>query len=213
MIRGESKTNYWYKNTKIFEDEYGIYNLVSYEPEKKIYIMMEWERELMKAQAEIASNEGWDVLEIGFGMGISANYIIEKKPKSYTIVEIHPEIIRKVKKWMRDKPYVTLIEGDWFDNLDLITQKKYDGIFFDTHNDENADKFREKIVEKSIKPNGVFTYFDYDGFDTYGYGKELNILKVNKKFEVPDVSQYATNTVQFHAPYVWYKDGVPHKKN
>ena len=68
-------------------------------------------------------------------------------------------------------------------------------------------------MEKSIKPNGVFTYFDYDGFDTYGYGKELTILKVNKKFEVPDVSQYETNTVRFYAPYVWYKDGKPHKKN
>lgn len=208
----KSKTNIWYKNSKIFEDEYGIYNLVSYEPEKKQYIMMWWEGELMTRQADLTSNEGWDVLEIGFGLGISANRMLEKNPKSYTIVEVHPEMIRRVKKWMRDKPNVTLIEGDWIENIDLITQKKYDGIFFDTHSDDFVTLFREKIVEKAIKPDGIFTYWDVEGFDVFKYGEFLNPNRIDSRLEVPQYSTYLHSRGFFHVPYVQYKDGKPYKK-
>ncbi len=38
-------------------------------------IMMSWEHPVMKQHAEIVCKNGGDILEIGFGMGISAQYI------------------------------------------------------------------------------------------------------------------------------------------
>ena len=54
---------------------------------EEIQVMMDWEDELMKKSAEYVCENGGDILEIGFGMGISANYIqshnFEKKIFSY----------------------------------------------------------------------------------------------------------------------------------
>ena len=41
----------------------------------KLEVMMDWERLLMSASAAYATQNGGDILEIGFGMGISAGYI------------------------------------------------------------------------------------------------------------------------------------------
>ena len=39
-----------------------------------IEVMMEWETGLMRRHAELVCENGGDILEIGFGMGISANF-------------------------------------------------------------------------------------------------------------------------------------------
>ena len=50
-------------------------------------VMGSWEDPLMKRHAEVACENGGDILEIGFGMGISANYIQQQNPDSHTIIE------------------------------------------------------------------------------------------------------------------------------
>ena len=46
--------------------------------------MMDWEDGLMKKHADYVCSNGGDILEIGFGMGISANYIQQNNPASHT---------------------------------------------------------------------------------------------------------------------------------
>ena len=48
-------------------------------------VMMSWEHPLMKKHAEVVCRNSGDILEIGFGMGISAGYIQQQKPKSHMI--------------------------------------------------------------------------------------------------------------------------------
>lgn len=193
----------------LYSDELGIY--VTPTPSgRKWYVMMEWEREIMKQHADIISKPGWDVLEIGWGMGISANYIMENNPKSYTIVEKHPQIIEKVKEWMLDKPNVTLIEGDWYNVVDKICEKKYDGILFDSFFDEHLFKFRKCVVDESIKPNGLFTYFHLEAEDMYHYGWSLNKNRINKSVIPPiESGTYAKPMDYYFVPYVQYENGVP----
>ena len=38
-------------------------------------VMHEWETDMMKRHAEIVCENGGDILEIGFGMGISSDFI------------------------------------------------------------------------------------------------------------------------------------------
>ena len=71
-------------------------------------VMMDWEDSLMKKHADYVCSNGGDILEIGFGMGISANYIQQNNPASHTIVENHPQIIEKAKQWAAGKSNVTI---------------------------------------------------------------------------------------------------------
>jgi protein arginine N-methyltransferase 2 len=60
-------------------------------------VMMSWEAPIMEKCAEFICHNKGDVLEIGFGMGICADYIQAQGVNSHTIVEIHPQIIEKLK--------------------------------------------------------------------------------------------------------------------
>ena len=49
-------------------------------------VMMDWETDVMSASAAYVCGNGGDILEIGFGMGISADYIQSHSISSHTIV-------------------------------------------------------------------------------------------------------------------------------
>ena len=102
-------------------------------------VMMDWEDSIMEASANYICEGGGDILEIGFGMGISAGYIQANSIASHTIVENHPQVIKKAKEWAKGKDNVTIIEGDWYDIKDSLST--YDGIFYDTWADENVNHF------------------------------------------------------------------------
>ena len=48
-------------------------------------VMMEWERPIMEKVAEFICANGGDILEVGFGMGISADLIQAQSIDSHTI--------------------------------------------------------------------------------------------------------------------------------
>lgn len=113
-----------------------------YDGEKE-FVMMEWERPLMEKHANYVCENGGDILEIGFGMGISADYIQANNINSHTIVEIHPDILNKAYEWAEGKSNINIIAGDWYNSLDVLST--YDGIFLDTFGDDNIDKFKNHI--------------------------------------------------------------------
>ena len=49
-------------------------------------VMMDWEDPLMSASAAYVCENGGDILEIGFGMGISPGYIQSHSISSHTII-------------------------------------------------------------------------------------------------------------------------------
>ena len=54
-------------------------------------VMMDWEDDIMKSSAEFICHNKGDILEIGFGMGISATHIQSHDINSHTIIEINDE--------------------------------------------------------------------------------------------------------------------------
>ena len=119
-------------------------------------VMMDWESSIMEKAAEFISHNKGDILEIGFGMGICADYIQAQGVNSHTIVEIHPQIIEKLKIWADGKSNVTIIEGDWNSVDDLST---YDGIFIDTYGDENWNNIKSFALDKA-KSGAKITYWN-----------------------------------------------------
>ena len=124
--------------------------------ESGIEVMMDWEDDIMEKSAEFISHNKGDILEIGFGMGICADYIQAQGVNSHTIVEIHPQILEKLNIWASNKSNVVIIEGDWATVSGLST---YDGIFLDTFGDDNFDKFKDFALSK-IKSGGNITYWN-----------------------------------------------------
>lgn len=98
-------------------------------------VMMSWERPIMSLMAKEVCKFGGDILEVGFGMGISATEIQKFKVKSHTIVEINLEIYEDAKIWQEDKDNVVLINEDFVEYLNH-TDDKFDGILFDPYPSE-----------------------------------------------------------------------------
>ena len=119
-------------------------------------VMMDWEAPIMEKSAEYICESKGDILEIGFGMGICSDYIQAQGVNSHTIVEIHPQIIEKLKIWAEDKSNVTIIEGDW---LGSKISNKYDGIFLDTYGDKHLSNFKTFAISKG-KSNARVTYWN-----------------------------------------------------
>jgi len=160
-----------------------------------IEVMMDWESPIMEKSAEFICHNKGDVLEIGFGMGICADYIQAQGVNSHTIVEIHPQIIDKLKVWAEDKPNVTIIEGDWNSVQELSS---YDGIFIDTYGDENWSNFKDFALSK-IKDGGKITYwnnfeeeknehsFDNISFEQISINSDNNMYIQSSTYYMPKV--------------------------
>ena len=127
--------------TLVFESNKIYYNDAGNSIEMQV--MMDWENVVMKKSANYVCQNAGDILEIGFGMGIAADYIQANTINSHTIVENHPQIIEKAKAWAANKNNVTIIEGDWYTVKDSLST--YDGIFYDTFADINMDKFKDSL--------------------------------------------------------------------
>ena len=120
-------------------------------------VMEDWSHPLMSASAAYACENGGDILEIGFGLGISAGYIQSHSISSHTIVEIHPDVIPLALEWAAEKPNVTIITGSWYDNLDNLST--YDGIFSDPYGDEHTQYFSASL-SLLVNPEAKVTWFN-----------------------------------------------------
>ena len=162
-------------------------------------VMHEWEHPIMKVKADYVCQNGGDIIEFGFGMGISADYIQQHDIKSHTICEIHPQIIERLHIWAQDKPNVIILEGDWWDNIDKM--KKYNGILFDTHMDLHARDFHS-IIPKISHPGCLLTWWNNKGEEYNEFrlkGTTFDILNVD-----PPLNNYF-NYKQYYMPKYVYK--------
>lgn len=123
-----------------------------------VEVMMDWEDSIMQEHANIVCHNQGDVLEIGFGLGLSANHIQSLSPSSHTIIEIHPQVYSKLEIWASGKTNVTIINADWWDVKDTLGQ--FDGIFYDAYGDCRSKDFYESFVPNHIKSGGKFTYYN-----------------------------------------------------
>ena len=123
------------------------------------YVMHRGEKSLMYKLADIVTKNGGDILEIGFGMHLSADGI-QSNPNvtSHTIIEVHPEIYKQALIWAANKPNTKILLGDWIYVLPTI-QLKFDGVLHDTHLDRNIPKFLD-YVKPNCKEGTIVGFFD-----------------------------------------------------
>jgi len=133
---------------------------------EKDYVMHIGEKSLMCKLAEITTANGGDILEIGFGMHLSAD-AVQSNPNvtSHTIIEVHPEIYQSALTWSKNKPNTQIIFGDWVDVLPKL-DKKFDGVLHDTHHDENILNFLD-YIKPNCKKGTIISFFDFPKVDTH----------------------------------------------
>ena len=154
-------------------------------------IMMDWEAPIMQKSAEFICHNKGDILEIGFGMGICADYIQAQGVNSHTIIEIHPQIIEKLKIWADDKPNVTIIEGDWYTVDNLST---YDGIFIDTYGDNNWNNVKSFVLSRS-KNGAKITY--WNNFDSENNEHSFDSISFESISISPDSNSYMNGNTYY----------------
>jgi guanidinoacetate N-methyltransferase len=124
----------------------------------------------MQAMADVATEARGDVLEIGFGRGVSAEMIQQRAPRSHTLVECNASVIGRYERWRAGHPesHIRMIVGRWQDVTDQMGM--YDAIFFHTYPmDEqeyietavNSVTFAEHFFATAsahLRASGVFTY-------------------------------------------------------
>ena len=130
-------SNFYISQSLVFESDKITINDLGDE------VMMDWEDSLMSASAAYVTENGGDILEIGFGMGISAGYIQSHSIDSHIIVENHPQIIPKAVEWASNKSNVTIVSQSWYDVKDSIGT--FNGVFFDTWDDDNWLMFSSSL--------------------------------------------------------------------
>ena len=126
-------------------------------------VMQYWERPLMRQLARYATRRGGRVLEIGFGLGISADYIMEFGCEAYCVVEPHPAIAARAREWGgRQCVPVTIVEDFWQNAIDALG--RFDGVLFDTYpvdSDAAANSYRSflPVAHKVLCADGFLTYY------------------------------------------------------
>ena len=170
-------------------------NMEEFEGEDVI-IMMDWEHPIMSASAAYITENGGDILEIGFGMGISANYIQSHSISSHTIIEPHPQIVEKAVEWSSGKSNVTIISQSWADVTGSLGT--YDGIFYDTSYDDRCNLFSSSLSELT-KTGTKFSVFNSYSSETNIFNLEMSYRQIN--VTTPNsASQYFNNDNVYYMP-------------
>lgn len=135
-------------------------------------VMNEVAKPLTREFCKVVAESKGDILDIGFGLGFSANFFIELGVKTYTCIELNDKIYEQALLWAQDKPNVEIIKGDWIDVVPKLA-KKYDGIFMDTYGDELEKYAKFEDYAKLIANEGcVLALWEYSAFrklDTLNY--------------------------------------------
>jgi hypothetical protein len=173
---------------QLLEDEDGIHQ-----------VMMEWEKPYMEKCIELLDPSG-HVLEIGFGLGYSANKICSYDITSYTIIECSPIVWEKIEEFKAEmsisKPnlLITVIKGRWQDVLSCA--EVYDSIFFDdyigqtlTENFQRFSLFLYEVLTKHTNIGSIITV--YSNSKTF---LELDCISTNMheyNVDIPKHCKYA----------------------
>jgi len=160
MKKEQNLKEEWLENKAIFTDDSLLI--------KGYQVMQKWEVPYMKELAGIATSNGGHVLELGFGLGISAGFIQQSpKIKKHTIIEAHPDVVKYAFR-LYPKPLksrrMNILQGFWEDVTPMLKDGIFDGILFDTSPLEQETVFFHFFPffqegSRLLKKGGIFTYF------------------------------------------------------
>lgn len=131
-------------------------------------VMQDWEDGYMATLAEIVGSVGGRTLEVGYGLGLSARYMLKMdQVEEHWIIECHPDVIARAVIDLRHElstGRAHLVAGFWEDVVEELAAEHFDGILFDTYplTEEQLHANHFPFFEHAwrlLRPGGVFTYY------------------------------------------------------
>ncbi|NNE99539.1 MAG: class I SAM-dependent methyltransferase [Pyrinomonadaceae bacterium] len=134
-------------------------------------IMEDWQLPVMNQMVKAVTENPGDILEIGFGHGISSRMIQKRNVRSHIIVECNDSVVERFNRWRaecKDKR-IELVHGLWQETVGSLGL--FDGILFHTYplNEEEYIKYVHQGITfaehffataaQHLKKGGIFTYF------------------------------------------------------
>ena len=135
-------------------------------------VMEDWETPYMEKLAKIATSRGGVVVELGFGMGISAGFIQRANIEKHIIVEANHQVAEKGRGFAEKSAHpVEVLEGLWEEVIDKLPDDSIDGILFDTYPLSELEIHKNhfgffRTAFKKLKVGGIFTYYS-DEIDSF----------------------------------------------
>lgn len=157
-------------------------------------VMSGWEEPYMRKLAEIATVKvgSGRVLELGYGLGISAGFIQLNPPAEHAIIEMNRHVADEARRFAgRCESKVTILEGLWQEVVPSLPSESFQGILFDTYpmSDHEVDVIFYTFLEHAYRllaPGGVLTYYSdeatwfspehLDGLRAVGFTKVDGVL-------------------------------------
>jgi len=183
-------------------------------------VMSSYQLPYMKKLADIVTQNGGDILNIGYGLGLIDDEI-EKYRESrgiskHCVIENNSYIAEEARK----NKNLTVIEEDWQLAIKSFHGDQFDGIVYDGYPLSLADIHRDgvlfikRIAERNLlKKNGVLTFY-VDASESLGdqfieYIKKLGFEYVDVEeviIEIPNRKRQTWTHSHFLAPTLRYTD-------
>jgi len=156
-------------------------------------VMQAWESNYMCELARIATSKGGRVLEVGFGMAISATAVQQFEIDEHIIMEANGDVYKRLVKFKETYPNVTPMgPALWQDSVGKLEDGCLDGILYDTYplnaEEQHTHQFDFlKQARRLLKPGGILTYCnltslgvlknDYESWDELFEKTQLPLLE------------------------------------
>jgi len=182
-------------------------------------VMEKWEDGYMGELSMTVASMGGRILEIGFGLGLSASHIQKfKNVTEHVIIEFNQEVFKELEIFAqaakRVGSKVTPKLGDWKNVVPEFEDESFDGILYDAYplNEAERDIHQFAFICKNnayriLKKGGILTYCNLTSFGNlkkdYKDNHEGNLKLFNKtqRFHLIEAG-FDNSNIQLHTTSV-----------
>ena len=166
-MNNERKKDTGYQVTGDFRSQWATASADLTQDSLKIFgnpVMKRWETPFMEQLAKVATEKGGRILEVGFGLGISATAVQSHSIEEHHIVEANEDVYQSLLQFAKtsNKPVIGYL-GTWETVISQFSDNFFDGILYDTYplsdKEQHVHHFNFlREAKRILKPDGIMTY-------------------------------------------------------